>query len=162
MDSFESIYPRSHRLIRRLSLVYGVAALGIALLLLLALLPMGVAVPVRALAHEANAGGLAATVLAALLLSLTGLLGTLALTLARFRQAAAIEQGRTAAGTAWRNVLDHPGVAARIGQAAIVPAGAILIYLALQFLWPYEASADRAGSADILAALVFALAFVSL
>jgi regulator of protease activity HflC (stomatin/prohibitin superfamily) len=162
MDSFESIYPRSHRLIRRLSLVYGVAALGIALLLLLALLPMGVAVPVRALAHEAIAGGLAATVLAALLLSLTGLLGTLVLTLARFRHAAALEQGRTAAGTGWREVLNHPGVAARLGQGFIVPAGAVLIYLALQFLWPTEATADNSASANILASFVFGLAFVAL
>jgi regulator of protease activity HflC (stomatin/prohibitin superfamily) len=158
----ESVFPRSHRLIRRLSIVYASAVLAVLLLLVLAWLPAGIAAPTQALAHEAIAGGLAATVLAALLLSLTGLLGTLALTRARFRQAVAIEQGRMAAGTAWRNVLDHPGVAARIGQAVIVPAGAILIYLALQFLWPYEPRADRAGSADILAALVFALAFVSL
>ncbi len=158
----ESVYPRSHRLIRRLSFVYGSAVLAVVLLLLLTWLPAGIAAPTQALAHEAIAGGLAATVLAALLLSLTGLMATLALTLARFRQAAAIEQGRTAAGTAWRDVLDHAGVAARIGQAVIVPSGAILVYLALQFFWPYESTADHSGSADILAALVFALAFVSL
>src|SRR5580704_18089177 len=162
MDSSESIYPRSYRLIRRLSLVYGVAALGIALSLLLALLPAGVAVPVQALAHEAIAGGLAATVLAALLLSLTGLLGTLVLTLARFRHAASLEQGRTATGTGWREVLNHPGVAARLGQGCIVPAGALLIYLALQFLWPTEATADNSSSANILASFVFGLAFVAL
>jgi regulator of protease activity HflC (stomatin/prohibitin superfamily) len=160
--SGESVYPRSHRLIRRLSLIYGIAVLAVVILLLPALLPAGIAAPTKALAHEAIAGGLAATVLAALLLSLTGAAGTLALTLARFRQAAAIEQGRAAAGTGWRDALDHAGVAARIGQAVIVPAGALLTYLALQFLWPYEAAADRAGSANILAAFVFALAFVSL
>jgi regulator of protease activity HflC (stomatin/prohibitin superfamily) len=101
-------------------------------------------------------------VLAALLLALTGLLATLALTQARFRQTSAAEQGRTATGTGWRQVLEHPGVAARIGQAVIVPSGAIAIYLVLQFLWPVETTADIRSSANILAALVFALAFISL
>jgi regulator of protease activity HflC (stomatin/prohibitin superfamily) len=158
----ESVYPRSHRLIRRLSFIYGYAVLAVGLLLLLARLPAGIAAPTRALAHEAIAGGLAATVLAALLLSLTGAVGTLALTVARFRQGAAFEQGRAAAGTTWRDVLNHAGVAARIGQAIIVPSGALLIYLALQLFWPYEATADHSGSANILAAFVFGLAFVSL
>src|SRR5271156_525599 len=128
----ESVYPRSHRLIRRLTFIFGYAVLAVGLLLLLTLLPPAIAAPTRALAHEAIAGGLAATVLAALLLSLTGAVATLALTLARFQQAAAIEQGRAAAGTTWRDVLNHAGVAARIGQAIIVPTGALLIYLALQ------------------------------
>jgi regulator of protease activity HflC (stomatin/prohibitin superfamily) len=131
-------------------------------LLLPALLPAGIAIPARAVAHEAIAGGLAAMVLAALLLALTGLLGTLALTSARYRQATAAELGRTAPGTGWRQALEHAGVAARIGQAVIVPIGAIAIYLVLQFLWPVEATADVRSSANILAALVFALTFVSL
>jgi regulator of protease activity HflC (stomatin/prohibitin superfamily) len=160
--SSESVYPRSHRLTRRLSLVYAIAALTLGILLLLAWLPAGIAAPMRALAHEAIAGGLAASALAALLLALTGLLATLALTSARFRQATAAEQGRAVTGTGWRRVLDHPGVAARIGQAVIVPTGALAIYLVLQFLWPVEATADYRASANILAALVFALAFVSL
>ncbi|HEY6458128.1 MAG TPA: hypothetical protein VIY90_22865, partial [Steroidobacteraceae bacterium] len=160
--STESVYPRSHRLTRRLSLVYGIAALAVGVLLLPALLPAGIGAPMRAVAHEAIAGGLAAMVLAALLLALTGMLATLALTSARFREATAAEQARAAAGTGWRQVLEHPGVAARIGQAVIVPTGAIAIYLVLQFLWPFEATADIRSSANILAALVFPLAFVSL
>jgi regulator of protease activity HflC (stomatin/prohibitin superfamily) len=136
--------------------------LAVGLLLLLALLPLGMGGSPQALAHEAIAGGLGATVLAALLLSLTGLLATLTLTLSRFRSSLALEQGRVAAGTDWRNVFEHPGVAARLGQALIVPVGAVLIYLALQFLWPYEAVPDNATSANILAAFVFALTFVSL
>jgi regulator of protease activity HflC (stomatin/prohibitin superfamily) len=131
-------------------------------LLLPALLPAGIATTLHDIAHEAIAGGLAAMVLAALLLALTGLLATLALTEARFRQTSAAEQGRTATGTGWRQVLEHPGVAARIGQAVIVPSGAIAIYLVLQFLWPVETTADIRSSANILAALVFALAFISL
>ena len=97
MDN-DSVYPRSHRLVRRLSLVYGASVLAVGLLLLLALLPMGMGGSPQALAHEAIAGGLAATVLAALLLSLTGLLATLTLTLARFRSSVALDQGRVAAG----------------------------------------------------------------
>jgi len=169
METFEkdrptgdSVYPRSHRLIRRLALVYGVSVLAVCLLLPLALLPTGTGGSVQALVHEAIAGGLAATVLAALLLSLTGVLATLALTLSRFRQAVALEQGRSTAGTGWRDVFDHPGVAARLGQALIVPVGAVLIYLALQFLWPYEATPDSSTSANILAAFVFALTFIAL
>ena len=162
MDNSDSVYPRSHRLVRRLSLVYAVSVLAVAVLLLPALLPAGAGGSARALAHEAVAGGLAATVLAALLLSVTGLLATLALTLSRFRRSVAIEQGRSTASTGWRHVFDSPGAAARLGQAYIVPAGALLVYLALQFLWPYEAAPDNATSADILAAFVFALTFVSL
>ncbi|HEY4338448.1 MAG TPA: SPFH domain-containing protein [Steroidobacteraceae bacterium] len=161
-NSPESVYPRSHRLTRRLSLVYGIATLAVGVLLLMVFLPAGSTTAMRALAHEAIAGGLAAMVLAAVLLALTGLLATLALTSARFRQASAAEQGRAATGMGWRQVLDHPGVAARIGQAVIVPTGAVAIYLVLQFLWPSEATADYRASANILAALVFALAFVSL
>jgi regulator of protease activity HflC (stomatin/prohibitin superfamily) len=142
--------------------VYGIATLAVGVLLLMVFLPAGSTTAMRALAHEAIAGGLAAMVLAAVLLALTGLLATLALTSARFRQASAAEQGRAATGTGWRQVLDHPGVAARIGQAVIVPTGAVAIYLVLQFLWPSEATADYRASANILAALVFALAFVSL
>ena len=158
----DSVYPRSHRLVRRLSLVYAASVLAVGLLLLLALLPTGAGGAVRALAHEAIAGGLAAMVLAALLLSLTGLLATLTLTLSRFHLTVALEHGRTPAGTGWRNVLDNPGAAARLGQALIVPLGALFIFLALQFLWPYEALPDSSTSANILAAFVFALTFVSL
>ena len=158
----DSIYPRSHRLVWRLSLVYGAAVLAVCLLLVLTLLPIGIAVPLQAMAHEAIAGGLAATVLGALLLSLTGLLGIVTLTLARFRLAAALAAGRPTAGVAWRNVLDNPGAAARLAQALVVPLGALLTYLALQFLWPYEAAPDNPTSANILAAFVFALTFVSL
>ncbi|HTV80303.1 MAG TPA: protease modulator HflK [Steroidobacteraceae bacterium] len=158
----DSVYPRSHRLVRRLLLVYAVSVLAVIVLLLLAMLPPGMGGATRGLAHEAVAGGLGATVLAALLLSLTGLAATLALTLARFRWAGAQEQGRRAPDTGWRHALNHPGVAARLGQAVLVPAGAILIYLALRLLWPYESAPDNPTHANILAAFVFALTFVSL
>jgi regulator of protease activity HflC (stomatin/prohibitin superfamily) len=59
-------------------------------------------------------------------------------------------------------VFDHPGVAARLGQALIVPAGTVLVYLVLQCFWPSEATPDNPTSANILAAFVFALTFISL
>src|ERR1700733_6518297 len=131
----EPVFPRSHRLVRRLSLLYAACVLAVGALLLAALLP-ATFVQSRLLAQELIAGGLAALVLSALLLSLTGLLATLALTSARFRESTFVESGPASAlSTRWRNVLDHPGVAARVGQAIIVPVGAILIYLATRLLW---------------------------
>jgi regulator of protease activity HflC (stomatin/prohibitin superfamily) len=156
----EPVYPRSHRLIRRLSVLFGAAALAVAALLLAALLPAGVGI--RALAQELISGGLAGEVLAALLLALTGLLGTLALTTARFREVVAVESGRITAMRGWRDILDHPGLAARLAQAVIAPVGAVLIYLVLRLLWPTTLSAQDATAANIGAAFVFALAFVSL
>src|ERR1700677_1802642 len=87
----EAVFPRSHRLIRRLSIVYAAAALAIGVLLLAAVLPEGIAAPLRALARELITGGAAGTALAALLLSLSALLGTLALTTARFRESLAAQ-----------------------------------------------------------------------
>jgi regulator of protease activity HflC (stomatin/prohibitin superfamily) len=158
----EPVFPRSHRLIRRLSLLYAVSVLAVCALLLAALLPAGF-VQSRLLAQEVIAGGLGAVVLSALLLSLTGLLATLALTLARFRETAFVERAPAAAmPTHWRNVLDHPGVAARIGQAVIVPVGAVLIYLVIRLLWSSTATASDSTAANVAASLVFVLAFISL
>jgi regulator of protease activity HflC (stomatin/prohibitin superfamily) len=158
----EPVFPRSHRLIRRLSLLYAVCVLAVGALLLGALLP-ATFVQSRLLAQELIAGGLAAIVLSALLLSLTGLLATLALTLARFRETALVAGAPAAALPAhWRNVLDHPGVAARVGQAAIVPVGAILIYVVTRLLWSSTATAVDSTAANIAASLVFVLAFISL
>src|SRR5580693_1874145 len=156
----EPVYPRSHRLIRRLSILFGAATLAVAAFLLAALLPAGVGI--RSLAQELISGGLAAAVLAALLLSVTGLLGTLALTTARFRESVAVESGRTTAMRGWRDVLEHPGLAARLAQAVIAPVGAVLIYLVLRLLWPTTLSAEDGTAANIAAAFIFALTFVAL
>jgi regulator of protease activity HflC (stomatin/prohibitin superfamily) len=159
----EPVFPRSHRLIRRLSIVYAAAALAVGVLLLPALLPTGVAVPLRALAQELIAGGAAGTALAALLLSLSALLGTLALTSARFHESLAEHNaaaGATASG--WRASLQHPGVAARLGQAVVAPLAVVLIYIFLRLLWPTADVAPDAKAANIAAALLFALAFTSL
>lgn len=159
----EPVFPRSHRLIRRLSVLYTAVALAVGALLLAALLPAGVAAPLRALAQELISGGAAGAALAALLLSLSALLGTLALTTARFNESVARE-GEPAGAVAvdWRAILQHPGVAARLGQAGIAPLGAILIYLLLRILWPTTPVAADSTSANIAAALLIALAFTSL
>jgi regulator of protease activity HflC (stomatin/prohibitin superfamily) len=140
------VAPRSHRLVRRLSWLYASIAVLCAALLSLALLPT-ILPRAASLAMEAVAGGLGALVMSALLLALTGLLATLALTAARHRS------------VSWN--LD-PGVAARLGQAVIVPTGAALILLTTVLLWPRVQSAPVPVAANVVAAFVFALAFVSL
>ncbi len=159
----EPVFPRSHRLIRRLSVLYAAAALAVGALLPAALLPEGVAAPLRALARELTSGGAAGAALAALLVSLSALLGTLALTTARFNEAVALQSGRTGTlPTGWRSILHHSGVAARLGQAAIAPLGAVLVYVLLRVLWPTTAVAADSTAANIAASLIFALAFTSL
>jgi regulator of protease activity HflC (stomatin/prohibitin superfamily) len=176
----EGVAPRSHRLVRRLTWLFAIESAAVGVFLCADLLPAGVLSQARALAHEAVSGGLGALVLASLLLPLTVLLGTLALTWARFRFAA----GPSTSRRMW----DDPGFAARPCQAVIVPLGTLLIWLVVRFAWPVsgwpisgwpipggpisvgpEASmGDAAGTAGIgttanlAAAFVFALAFVSL
>ncbi|MGH8324540.1 MAG: hypothetical protein ACRETD_12200, partial [Steroidobacteraceae bacterium] len=158
----EPVFPRSHRLIRRLTLLFGLSGLAVGALLSAALLPTGAAPQLQSLAQEAIAGGLAGTVLSALLLSFTGLLATLVLTSARFRHSTTETARVTVAAAGWRDVLAHPGAAARQGQAIIVPAGAVLIFLVTRVLWPTAATVVDSTSANIAAAFVFALAFISL
>ena len=143
----QSVAPRPHRFVRRLSLVYASAALIVVLLLAIQLLPATVLPGARALSTEAIAGGSGAMVLAALLLALTGLAAALALTSARHR------------GFLLRF---DAGFAARHGQAVIVSAGAMLVCLSAAVLWPGEMSTAVPANANAVAALVFVLAFVSL
>src|SRR5262249_24094399 len=103
-------------------------------------------------------------VLTTLLLPLTTLLGTLALTWARFR----LSEGSSA--TRRLRPWDDPGFAARQCQALIVPVGTLLIWLVVRFAWPEALpESDASGAppgfatnANLAAAFVFALAFVSL
>jgi regulator of protease activity HflC (stomatin/prohibitin superfamily) len=143
--------------------LYTAAALAVGALLLANVLPAGVAAPLRALAQELISGGAAGAALAALLLSLTALLGTFALTTARFHESVALASGRVDPVPAgWRTILQHSGVAARLGQAAIAPLGAILIYILLRVLWPTTLVAADSTAANIAAAFMVALAFTSL
>ena len=138
--------PRPHRFVRRLTLLYAAAVLVMLLPLLIALLPDAVLPAAHALVAEAIRGGLAATVLGALLLSLTALTATTAITWARYRDFARFE----------------PGMAARQGQACIIPLGAITILVSALELWPSGSPTAMTANANVVAAFVFALAFVSL
>ncbi len=160
--SKELVFPRSHRLIRHLTLLYGIGTLAVAMFLALALLPGSVLSRTGAVAREAVAGGLGAMTLSALLLALTALTGTLALTAARFRYSMALEE--LAGAPLPRRLERHadPGFAGRMGQALIAPAGAVCIWIAIRYMWPAGAGAHVAASADIAAAFVFGIAFVSL
>ena len=138
--------PRPHRFVRRLTLLYAAAVLVILLPLLIALLPDTVMPAAHSLVSEAVSGGLAATVLGALLLSLTALAATATITWARYRDMTRFE----------------PGVAARQGQASVIPLGALAILLSAIELWPRGSPDAMTANANIVAAFVFALAFVSL
>jgi regulator of protease activity HflC (stomatin/prohibitin superfamily) len=138
--------PRPHRFVRRLSLVYGCAVLAALLPLLIPLLPDTAIPAAHSLAAEAISGGLAATVLTALLLALTALGATAALTWARYRGTSRFD----------------PGTAARQGQAIIVPLGATAVIGCGFELWPSGSPTAISSNASVVAAFVFALAFVSL
>lgn len=152
--------PRPHRLIRRVSWVYGAAVLALVAVLAAAALPSSVLPQLHALALEAISGGLAAMVLAALLLALTSLIGTLLLTTARRRYAAAPPSLEASSRVRWS--LSDPGFAARQGQGLVIPLGAILIWVTIRVLWPRTALTHDALAGNIGAAFVFAIAFVSL
>jgi regulator of protease activity HflC (stomatin/prohibitin superfamily) len=160
----ETVVPRSHRLIRRLTWLFAIELGAVAVFLCGALLPTGILAQTGAIAREAISGGLSALTLTTLLLPLTVLLSTLALTWARFRFSEGSSTSRRP--RPW----DDPGFAARVCQALIVPGGTLLIWLVVRFAWPEappesDASAAPPGSAttaNLAAAFVFALAFISL
>lgn len=158
----EPVLPRSHRLIRQLSILYGALTVVVALTLAAGWLPASITPQFRALGREAWIDGLGGIALAALLLADLALIGTLALTAARVRHA--LEGGGEIASSrhpfAFR---DHPGNAARMGQALVATVGAILVCAAIWALWPAgSAVLEHAASANIAAAFVVAIAFVSL
>ncbi len=160
--SKELVQPRSHRLARHLAQIYGTGAWVVAVFLILALMPGSVLPRVKATAEEAVAGGLGAMVLSALLLALIGLIGTLALTAARFRYSTAAE--RSGSGPSPRRLerQEDPGFAGRMVQAFIAPTGAVCIWIAIRCMWPSAAGVQSEASPNIAAAFVFGLAFVSL
>lgn len=159
----EGVAPRSHRLVRRLTWLFAMELGAVVVFLFAALLPPAVLPQARAIAREALTGGLSALVLTSLLLAFTVLLGTLALTWARFRFAEGSAAPRS------RRPWDDPGFAARPVQALIVPLGTALIWLVVKATWPAApigdtetAAAGAATTTNLAAAFVFALAFVSL
>ena len=166
-DTPETVVPRSHRLIRRLTWLFAIEWAAVGVFLCAALLPTGILPQIGAIAREAVSGGLSALTLTTLLLPLTVLLGTLTLTWARFRFSAGSSTSRRP------HLWDDPGFAARQCQALIVPAGTLLIWLVVRFAWPetppendasgaVTAPPGSATTANLAAAFVFALAFISL
>lgn len=143
----QSVAPLPHRFVRRLCGVYASAALIVVLLPAIRYFPAVLMPGATALAAEAIAGGAGAILLSSLLLALTGLLAALALTGARYR------------GFLLRF---DAGFAARQGQAVIVTAGTILVCLSARMLWPTATPTAVTANANAVAALGFALAFVSL
>ena len=137
----EGVAPRSHRLVRRLTWLFAIELCAVVLFLFAALLPATVLPQARAIAREGIAGGLTALVLVSLLLPFTALLGTLALTWARFRFAEGASAPRA------RRPWDDPGFAARPTQALIVPLGTVLIWLVVKFAWPAAPMGDTEGAA---------------
>ncbi len=154
--------PRSHRLLRRLLWLYGVAAFVVAAFLALVLLPAGWVAGPRVLALEAVHGGLGAVVESALLLAVTVLGAVFAMVVARHHEALRAVPATGEAVATWRNTVFEPGWVARIGQAVIVPTGTVFIFIAAALLWPNRAAKFVAGSADFTSSCIFALTFVSL
>lgn len=158
------VAPRSYRLLRRLSWLYASGVLLVGVLLAVAALPPNFLPQAQALAIEAISGGLGAMVVSALLLALTGLAATFALVAARHRSSAAAQPhgiGRAALLRSFFATAD-PGIAARQGQAVIVPLGTILVCSSVALLWPASVGPAVPARANVVAAFVFALAFVSL
>jgi regulator of protease activity HflC (stomatin/prohibitin superfamily) len=155
------VVPRSHRLIRRLLIVYGSALAATVALLCAAFLPASVFPQTYAIARELVDGSGGAAVLTALLLATATLLGTFALTTARLRYSLLPAAQRAARGSrAWS--LANPGFAARQGQAIVVTTATLLIWLAVRVLWPSGAATASGVAANVAGAFAVGLAFVSL
>jgi regulator of protease activity HflC (stomatin/prohibitin superfamily) len=162
----ELTIPRSHRLVRRLTWLFGTMALTQLLLLTILWVPARVLPELHALASEIIVGGGGGLVLATLLLVVAALLATLMLTAARHRHGVAAESsGRTPRNAAERYVAwlrPEPGGAARQLQALILPLGAILAWTASSAMLAQPAVAGNSTAANIAGAFIFAFAFVSL
>jgi regulator of protease activity HflC (stomatin/prohibitin superfamily) len=154
------------QLVRRLVRMYAGYALGLSLLLALGAWFSRTPHRFGALPVEAFHGGLGATALASVLLSLAALCATGVITVARFwrRRADALmaagEIGPAPADLLARVWNLGPGVMGREGQAVALPLGAIAISLIVWRLWP--TSAAPAADANLVAALMVGLAFPSL
>jgi regulator of protease activity HflC (stomatin/prohibitin superfamily) len=156
----ETAVPRPHRLVRRLLWLYGPAFVAIVLVLVAGRLAHGHLPRFAALTREVVASGLATVTLSALLLAETVLLAVWLLTSARSGRSAVA--GVVTEGQRWRSWLAQPGTAAREGQAIVIPAGAVIIWVITRELFPAAQHLEAAGSGNIAAAFVLGLAFLSL
>src|SRR5215471_13747982 len=155
------VVPRSHRLIRRLLIVYGSALVATVALLCAVFLPSSVFPQTYAIARELVDGSGGAAVLTALLLATTALLGTFALTTARWRYSLTPPAQRAGRGSRRWSLAD-PGFAGRQGQAIVITTGTALIWLAVRVLWPSGAPTASGMAANVAGAFAVGLAFVSL
>ena len=160
---------RAAQLVRRLVTLYGIFAAVIVLMLLIGLAPLKAGEKLKDLGVEALAGGLGATALIGVLLSLAALAAAALLTDSRLwtrRREAALAAGEldpnppTLLTPLWRL---GPGVLARLGQAVVLPIGLIAMLLIARLLWPSPAApAPVSGAPNLVAAAIVGLAFASL
>jgi regulator of protease activity HflC (stomatin/prohibitin superfamily) len=160
---------RAAQLVRRLVVLYAIFAGAVVLMLLIGLAPLKAGEKLKDLGVESLIGGLGATALAGVLLSLTALVAAALLTDSRLwtrRREAALAAGEmdpnppTLLTPLWRL---GPGVLARIGQAVLLPLGLVVMALIARLLWPsVGAAAPVSGAPNLDAAGVVGLAFASL
>jgi regulator of protease activity HflC (stomatin/prohibitin superfamily) len=162
-------------------IVYAAAALMVAAFLAVALLPPGILPDLRARALEAGMGGLGAIVESSLLLALTAVVGSLAMTAARYRHAhrtaahseldSPVASSPTTSSPAtnasspalkWWDERLNPGWIARIGQAVIISSGAVLVCVSAALGWPDPKVVSGSVNSHVVASFVLALAFISL
>jgi len=157
-QSKEYMYPRAHRLMRALTWMFGSGVLAVGLWLALGFLGVSAA-------REWIEGGLGAIAFPTLFMGLTVSVATLAMTGARFRYAASIENhGNDTKSKLLIKSMADPGFAARQGQAIIVSTGAVLVWLAERALWPAQPAetGEVTAGVGIAVGAAFVLAFASL
>jgi len=160
---------RAAQLVRRLVTLYAIFAGVIVLLLLVGVAPLKAGEKLKDLGVEALAGGLGATALIGVLLSIGALAAAALLTDSRLwtrRREAALAAGEldpnpiTLLTPLWRL---GPGVLARLGQAVVLPLGLLAILILARLLWPNPAAPPPAlGAPNLVAAAIVGLAFASL
>ena len=153
---------RAYRFVTRLVWLYGGFTALVAAALALSLLPFAALSALRMQALETIAGGMGGLILGALLIALTALCATQAVTAARHRYVV-IEESEAGARVrrfSFRRI--GPGVAARQGQAIIVGLGAALTCFASWLLWPTGALPSATADPNLVGAIAVAIAFCSL
>lgn len=160
---------RADQFVRRLLWIYGAFVLAIGLVLVLAVLPARAGLEkLKGLGAEALGGGLGVVALVFALLALFAVAAAALLTSARLyrrRVEAALLEGELDTGPPslmtpiWRL---EPGVLARQGQAALLTFGFVVIAALARILWPPLAVPPVQADANLVAAGVVGLAFISL
>ncbi len=154
---------RAYRFVTRLVWLYGGFAALVAASLALAQLPLAVLGPVRTQAMEVVAGGMGGLVLSSLLMALTALCATQAITAARHWYVVAEDGGATSQTRFLFLRRIGPGIAARQGQAIIVGLGAVLTCFSSWLFWPSSQSQPSPlADPNLVGAIAIAIALCSL